>query len=445
MDALANAFLQALLKTQFQSPDAMRAYQRELLERLLRHARARVRFYREGRLDPLFAPDGTIAWERWGEVPILTRAEAQANADQLFADDVPPECGAVTEGRTSGSTGRPLHFRINSLLAAAGTAMLERGLVWAGLPPVGALAWIRYDYAGAAPYPDGAAYRAEVRGATRIIHTLSVAAAIEDQGRWLARIKPEIVMGYPNALALVGQALPPELSGHAFRLVVCNGEAASEDVRRTIERAFGCPTMNLYSASEIGTIAVEDCGVDQLYVSEETVLAEAGDAADERSERGQVLSALVVTPFYNYAMPLIRYAPGDFVVFDATPAPDARTLRRLGRVAGRERNAFVLPSGRRWWPTYVAGEIGKYLAFDQIQFAQTAPGRIEVRFVAQTDESVGDVETLHAYLRGATPEPMEFALVRLAEIPRRPSGKFEDAVCEIGGDQADATGAGRHR
>jgi phenylacetate-CoA ligase len=427
MDALANAFLQALLKTQHLSGDAMRTYQRDLLARLVRHARARVAFYGDGRLDPIFRADDRIDWDRWGEVPILTRADAQASAERLYAAEVPPECGSIIEGRTSGSTGRPLAFRLNSLMAAAGTALLERGLVWAGVPPAARFAWIRYDYAGLAPYPDGAAFQAEVRGATRIIHTLSVATAVEDQGRWLARIRPEIVMGYPNALALVGQALPAERDGHAFRLVVCNGEAASDHVRAVIERAFGCPTLNLYSASEIGTIAVEDSVSRRLYVAEEAALVEAGAAAAP----DEPLRELIVTPFYNYAMPLIRYAPGDFVSFDAMPAPDVRTLRRLARVAGRDRNAFILPSGRRWWPTYVVREAGLYLAFDQIQFAQVAAGRIEVRFVSHASDPVKDAEGLLAYLRGATPEPMEFALARVADIPRRPSGKFEDAVCEI--------------
>jgi phenylacetate-coenzyme A ligase PaaK-like adenylate-forming protein len=136
-------------------------------------------------------------------------------------------------------------------------------------------------------------------------------------------------------------------------------------------------------------------------------------------------------------MPLIRYAPGDFVEFDGAPAPDARTLRRLARVAGRERNAFILPSGQRWWPTYVARMAGQYLALEQIQFAQTAARRIEVRYVSQEREAIKDADRLHAYLRGATPEPMEIALIRVADIPRRPSGKFEDAVCEI--DDAPAT------
>ena len=75
--------------------------------------------------------------------------------------------------------------------------------------------------------------------------------------------------------------------------------------------------------------------------------------------------------------------------------------------------------------------IGQYLAFDQIQLAQTALHRIEVRFVSREPEPMKDADALRAYLRGATPEPMEFTLARVDNIPRRPSGKFEDAVCEI--------------
>ena len=431
MDEPTQKFFETLLQTQFLAPDAMRASQRLLLERLLRHARAHVPYYRgRGDLDAVFGRNDEIVWDRWHDLPILTREQAQAHAPSLYAEVVPADCGPVTGGQTSGSTGRPLPFRVNGIVAAAASAVFERGLVWAGIPAVRKLAWIRYDYDGSASYPRGARYSTEIRGVSRELHTLSVATDSADQARWLQQISPDVIMGYPNALALVGQALPAELAGHAFRLVICNGEAASDHVRDAIERAFGCPTMNLYSASEIGTIAVEDSTLHRLYVAEEAGLVEGGGAIAP-GENGVALRELIVTPFYNYAMPLIRYAPGDFVSFDPTPAPDARTLRRLARIAGRDRNAFILPSGLRWWPTYVVRVMGQYLACDQIQFAQTTTRSIEVRFVSRDNAPIKDADALLAYLRGATPEPMEFALNRVAEIPRRPSGKFEDAVCEI--------------
>jgi len=134
-------------------------------------------------------------------------------------------------------------------------------------------------------------------------------------------------------------------------------------------------------------------------------------------------------------MPLIRYAPGDLAIVDGGPAPDRRTLRRLARVVGRERSVFVLPSGKPWWPTYTTARIRNYLDFEQIQFVQTHRDRIEVRYVSACAGPVRATDELMAYLQSATPEPVRFALARVAQIARRASGKFEDAVCEIGADR----------
>jgi phenylacetate-CoA ligase len=143
------------------------------------------------------------------------------------------------------------------------------------------------------------------------------------------------------------------------------------------------------------------------------------------------MAEVILTPFYNYAMPLIRYVPGDFARIDQSPPPDARSLRRVRQLVGRVRNFFVLPSGRRWWPTYQNKLLRDFLDYRQVQFAQTAPDRIEIRYASDSPEPIKSEERLHAYLRSATPEPMMIAIKRVAEVPRRASGKYEDATCEL--------------
>src|SRR5690606_29982888 len=78
----AAAFLAALEETQYLAPRRLKAYQRRLLEILLRHARAETDFYRE-RLRPLFRTDGSIDWEGWEEVPILGRRDVQEHFSAL--------------------------------------------------------------------------------------------------------------------------------------------------------------------------------------------------------------------------------------------------------------------------------------------------------------------------------------------------------------------------
>jgi phenylacetate-CoA ligase len=430
MTDAAQVYFEMLLRTQFLPPERLMAYQASLVEPLVRHAREHVPFYRDtGRLDALFTSDDKIDWSRWEQVPILTRVEAQKNTEALYSEFVPENCGRVTTGYTTGSTGTPLHYRTSSNLADVGTAMLERALVWAGLPARLSLAWFMNDRKHELSYPDGKTYHSNIRGEPRLIHILAVQTSIEDQGHWLAKRRPDVVIGYPGAMALLADNLPDDLNDHRFLLAICVGEVTTEQTRAMIEQGFKCRVMDFYSGSEFGPVAAEDCESHRLLISEESLFVEFR-RRDEMAFADDRLAEMIFTPFYNYAMPLIRYATGDFAVVDPAPPPDGRTLRRLERIAGRERNFFVLPSGRLWWPTYQSGVIASLLDYKQMQFAQTASNRIEIRFASDRTDPIKDVEKLHAYLRQVTPESMDIVLRRVAAIAQRPSGKYEYATCE---------------
>jgi phenylacetate-CoA ligase len=435
MSELTQRFFETLMRTQFQSPERTLEYQRRLLERLVRHARTTVPFYRDsGRLDPLFTKDDRIDWERWSEIPVLSRSMAQANNDALYAETVPADCGETRTGTTSGSTGVPLAFRTSTIQAVANTAVQERGYIWAGMPSELTVGWFLGTKPGEGQYPAGSLYTTEIRGATRRIHQLDVGTTVEQQCDWLSRIRPDIVMGYPGVLTLIARNLPAALAGHRFRLVVCVGEVVTAQKRADLEAGFGCPMMEFYTGSEFGIVAVEDRDAGRLLVSEETLLLEFDSASDPALTESN-LAEVIVTPFYNYAMPLIRYAPGDLAEVDASAAADERTLRRLVRIAGRDRDFFILPSGRHWWPQISRVKfLADYISFDQIQFAQVERGRIELRFVSHQADPVKNAEGLMATLRAAVPEPVEFVLRRVPAIVRQASGKYLDYVRMSDGD-----------
>jgi phenylacetate-CoA ligase len=438
MSVIAQAYFEQLVRSQFLAPERMLAYQAGLTEQLVRHARAHVPFYRDsGRLDMLFTPNDEIDWSRWEEVPVLTRVEAQRNAEALYSEFIPEHCGPVINGYTTGSTGTPLRYRITADFAEIGTAMIERGYVWAGLPAGVSAAWFINDRHQECPYPDGKTFHNTIRGEKRLLHYLAVQTSIEDQGRWLARLRPDVVMGYPGATAELASRLPPELADHSFKLVVCVGEVTTEPIRAMIERGFKCPVMDFYSGSEFGPVAIEDHKARRLFICEESIFVEFRKR-DDFAVTEDGLVELIFTPFYNYAMPLIRYATGDFAVVDRAPPSDLRTLRRLTRVAGRERNFFILPSGRLWWPTYQSGILGSLIDYKQMQFAQTAHNRIEIRFASDKPEPIKDPDKLDAYLRRVTPEPMEIVVRQVPGIAQRPSGKYEYATCEINQPTASA-------
>lgn len=93
----------SLAKTQYTPAEELSHNQRSLLERLIRHARAHVPFYRDtGRLDALFKSDDTIHWENWPQVPLLTRHDIRRAGDALRSRELPPSHGEVWSYSSSG-------------------------------------------------------------------------------------------------------------------------------------------------------------------------------------------------------------------------------------------------------------------------------------------------------------------------------------------------------
>ena len=78
--SLRQRIYEMLMESQYWPPEQMLAYQRSQLAQLLRHAKATVPFYKT-RLDPVFKKNGEIDWDRWHEIPIVTRADLRDRRD----------------------------------------------------------------------------------------------------------------------------------------------------------------------------------------------------------------------------------------------------------------------------------------------------------------------------------------------------------------------------
>ena len=433
MTDAAQVYLELLLQTQFLPPEKLMTYQASLVEPLVRHAREHVPFYRDsGRLNPLFTTENRIDWSRWEEIPVLTRVEAQKHTEALYSEVIPENCGYVTTGYTTGSTGTPLRYRATSNLADVGTATLERALVWAGLPARLSLAWFMNDRQHELAYPEGKTFRSEIRGEPRLIHFLAVQTSSKTRCRWLAKRRPDVVIGYPGAMAMLAENLTDELKDHPFLLAICVGEVTTGQTRAMIERGFGCRVMDLYSGSEFGSVAAEDCTCGRLFISEECLFVETRhrqdvDFTDERPIE------LIFTPFLQ-----LRHA--------AHPICDRRlcgggyrTSSRCENIAPfeagrrtRVRNFFVLPSGRLWWPTYQSGVDERRSLITNRCSSRRQPSTGS-RFVSRqiAANRYKNSEKLHAYLRRVTPEPMEIVIRRVEGIAQRPSENTSYMTCEI--------------
>jgi phenylacetate-CoA ligase len=124
-------------------------------------------------------------------------------------------------------------------------------------------------------------------------------------------------------------------------------------------------------------------------------------------------------------MPFIRYEIGDYAVAGPLKVKCPVRLPTLARVFGRYRNTFTLKDGRIIYPYVAIGRFRDFIPFEQVQVVQTDYDAIEVRYVPLS-KAKADEAGLQAYLRDAIDRSLNVRAIAVDEIPRSPSGKFED-------------------
>lgn len=417
-------------RTQYYPPEKMQAYQRKLLEPLLRHARKEVPFYAT-RLDPLFANDGSIRWEAWGEIPTFTRADAQDAGEALFANFLPEHVGGYAEHQTSGSTGAPLRFRVSATASLMNVAASQRIFEWHEIDLSGKAAIIA-DTLNRFPYPKGQIGRHwNVAIPEAPACQLSVTEPIANQLEWLLNTKPDILITYPSiAVAIYELATRRKeiLSIHTF---IAQGEVFNEEAKSYLCGTHGLKLVDRYGASETGSIAAQCPTENRYHQFCEANFMEVLDVSGH-SLVAEGRGRLVLTPFYNYAMPLIRYENQDLVEISQTPCPCGRTLPSIMKVLGRERHVFTYSDGSRSWPFMLKQEYSGFLPSRQVQAIQKTTTNIEIRFVRDQSSHVDiDVGGLQSFLRSRLHPTVQIEVVEVPEIKRARSGKFEEWISLI--------------
>lgn len=411
-------------RTQYYPPARMQTYQRKLLEPLLRHARQEVPFYAT-RLDPLFANDGSIRWDAWKEIPTFTRAEANEAGEALFAKSVPAHVFGYSENQTSGSTGTPLRIRVSGIANLMSAAAAQRIFEWHQVDLSGNMAFL-VDTQGRYPYPRGAPGKVwNVANPKAPACQLSVTEPISNQFDWLQANKPDMLIAYPSIATAICELAEERGQTVPIHTVIGQGEVFLEQSKTYLAEAHNLKLIDRFGASEIGAIAAQ-CPVETRYhqFSEANLMEVLAFSDDQPIKEGR--GRLVLTPFYNYAMPLIRYENKDQIEVNQAPCSCGRTLPTIERILGRERNVFTFIDGSRSWPVMRTHEYAPFLPSRQLQIVQKTRTDIEIRFVRDFDNLTPvDHEGLQKFLRERLHPSIRLELVETDEIPRAASGKYE--------------------
>jgi phenylacetate-CoA ligase len=248
----------------------------------------------------------------------------------------------------------------------------------------------------------------------------------------LLAYRPRVLIGYPVHLReLLRTMTDAELTAlrKRLRLVLTESDLLVPARRAALERGFGVPVRDEYSAYETLNIYFE-CHRGGRHLAEDRVHVEVVDDNGAVVPDG-VEGQLVVTAFHERAMPFVRYAIGDIGVIAPEPCRCGRRFRTLTLTRGRLNDAVVLADGSR-----VFGDVFLAVAMYEPGIAemyvrQDSAGTIRVYVVP--DGSIPDgavLENTRRTLRSRVNVDLPLEMHRSDRIPLTPGGKGQIVVSE---------------
>ncbi len=426
---------QAMLAAQFQfdrsqwwPADRMRAQQFRQLRLLIAHATSNVPHYREHLARTGVAMPEDINPETFLRWPLLDKREIQAGAAAYEASSMPAGHGEWRLVSTSGSSGEPLRAATTDAAIFVQHALVLRSQLWYGLD-------FRKKYGFLSMFGESVSFPEWGPPANAVFRTgPSVQTRATDdhsaQLDWICREKPAYLKAHAFTIrAVLEESRRSGRVPEGIRAIIVFGEMLPYGTRELARELWNAALYDIYSASEVGSIAFQCPQHGGLHVQSEHVyveiLREDGTPCAP-GESGRV----IVTDLHNFAMPLIRYDLRDHARL-AGPCPCGRGLPVLDEILGRSGQIAVDPSGRRFLGHLNLGFWTAVAPIIQRQVVQHTPSKLELRYVAHRDLSADEKSEIARNIRNTMRYDYEIAFTRMAQIPRNAGGKFDEFVSMV--------------
>lgn len=368
-----------LKRLEYSSSEGLSIYQGQRLRKLLEYGLATPRAEKEGGAH-LFRAEGLLPAQILKTLPILQKEVVQKKLASLVS--AKGRTRRSIEDRTSGSTGAPTIFiRDLACLDAERAAAELFYRDWLGRERREPVARIWATEADQAPTGEkvGGFFRKRISEIWLSAFNLNDADMADFFKLWQSH-EPSILIGYPEAVFECAKYLRrnririPHLKG-----IVTAGAKLFPEMRSEVERSFMAPVLERYGSRETGLVAMECLEGRRLHVVAPNVYVEILNESGAPALPGEE-GSVVVTPFYSYKMPFLRYVMGDRAKWALDQAcVCGRSWPVIEEIVGRAQDCFRLRDGGT-----VSGMLGYYIMRDCFDFSKIS----QFQFIQESYERV---------------------------------------------------------
>ncbi len=245
----------------------------------------------------------------------------------------------------------------------------------------------------------------------------------------LAEIQPELLIGFPSVLLLIGEQLQNtgRLSWRP-RLLFTLAEVLTQSYRENLKRCWGIEPIDMYGANEVGHIAFQCSQRNGYHINADSVhveiIKDGKQVAD--GERGEV----VVTNFDLRAMPIIRYRVGDVAEKIAGGCSCGCNFPIMGNVAGRSDGFIVGENGKIYSALEISLLLKAVKGIKQFRLIQKQFNQVTVEYRPAADNHNPE-NGISRILKDRLGESVDLKFSKVNEIPRESSGKIRTVISEL--------------
>ena len=427
--------LKQLLVSQWLPADGLRELQLASLNALLKHAVANVPFYRSQGF-----PESASRLGDLSQLPILRKSDVRRAGRVLVASTSASR--SLTQIHTGGTTGMPLTIFCDRATLQRNYAFFARLRTWAQVPPKGRVVTFAGRTFVSPDQPGPPYWRSNLAANTLLMSSYFLSPRTIDA--YIERIRsfrPDLIDSYPSAVEVVARRVARSgMHDIRPRAVITSSETLSPAVRDLIRAAFACPVFDQYGGAEMAAF-VSQCEKGSYHVNPEFGIVEIlrDGQPVQPGEEGEI----VATGFINPVMPLIRYATGDSAVQGAVSCSCGRAFPTVERIEGRVEDVLVTPEGRR------VGRLDPIFksvsSIQEARIVQDASDHVRLEVVPDVGFGPQEAAMLVAELARLLGPSMRIDLVRVASIPRAPSGASRTTASRARRRRGSGTSAGTPR
>ena len=394
-------------------------YQNQKLQLTVRRAFNEVPFYKELFERLKLSPEDIKTVNDLQLLPILNKSDIRGNEQQFVSS-------ALTwkfKASTSGTTGTPLKLCRDFFNINFEHANLWRQWRWAGFAFNQRRATLRGSMvtpADSTQPPFWQYIPAEKKLLMSSYHLSD--DFIPYYLQKLREFQPLAIEAYPSSIYRLARYMEVHQQQPVqVKAVFTSSETLLDYQREVIEHYFGQVFDHYGQAERTAHITMCEHG-NHHYAMDYSIIEFLPTEQDD-------LYQIVGTTINNAAMPLIRYASGDFVRLSSQSCSCGRAFPVIETIEGRKDDYIVTPSGK--WLGRFSIVFRAVPNMIESQIIQEKPDMVRVLIVPANNFTWNDENILLEKLRERLGQEMKIVIQKVDSIPRTKRGKFKVVISKI--------------